>query len=400
MSKKRILWALSSVGYGHLFRDIPVIDKLIYMANVEIDILVPAPLYSHRILDSYNVLEDSRALKSSGVVYENVFRDKENTFDLYEFIIEDAKYHLNDCEVTKKLMERKSYNLIVADEAFWLLTGFSMGWLEKSAPFVYMAEFVGMKCMEKTPVKENFFRIKNSQFIYTKQKMDLMIYWGFLHEIPDEEFGKGLPNQLLWVKDNCYCAKPIFRLKKTGLPDKKEVKDKMGFQNGSKLFLGIASGVAKSFNLKLCELLEECFDLIRSSEKDASFIILCKDKDKTTKRDFIQYFDYLDNLLEYMWISDVVITQAGLSKIVELLSLGVPFISIPMDYHFEQEFYIGQRLKNYRNQARHLLLRELSPEILYGNIKELIGLKDAEKVKLEVDDGTEVARLIVEKFDL
>jgi UDP-N-acetylglucosamine:LPS N-acetylglucosamine transferase len=45
----------------------------------------------------------------------------------------------------------------------------------------------------------------------------------------------------------------------------------------------------------------------------------------------------VDGLHRYFAASDFVITQSGYGKTSELSAIGVPFIAIPLDYHFEQD---------------------------------------------------------------
>ena len=60
------------------------------------------------------------------------------------------------------------------------------------------------------------------------------------------------------------------------------------------------------------------------------------------KADFIQEShkvikkEYLNNMMEWMKISDVIVSLAGHTTIMEIMSLGIPNIIIPIDNHSEQ----------------------------------------------------------------
>lgn len=389
---KKILWALSSVGYGHLMRDLAAIDKLCTLSDVEVDILVPPPVDVKKF-SSHNVLEKSKQLQSSGVIYNRVLRTKNGESDLIDFIKEEDKYHEHDAKITKEILEKKSYDAIVADEAFWLLSGFARGWLEKKIPFIYISEFVGMKAMIPSDENKEFFDAVNFGFLYTlKNYVDLFIYFGSLNEVPDEKFGIGLPNQREWAKDNCHFNKPI--VKDITKFDQSLLRKKLFLPEDKTVILGIISGPAAYHNSKFLNLLESCFEKLQKNNDNMYFVIV-DTSDNNFKRDngLIQYLKYTPNLIEYMYSSDLVITQAGLSKLAELMAMGKKFISIPMDYHFEQEYYCGLRVKAY-SHASQILLRDTCSEKLYQEIQNKLKLNDEEITPIDYDDGSELAKTI------
>ena len=95
--QKRILWAASSVGKGHIMRDMAIVKQ-------------------------------SAQLLGSGKVYEEVFSDCVDEFNLISYIAADTKLHKHDFLVSTAAWEQTPYDGIVGDEAFWLLTGFASRW--------------------------------------------------------------------------------------------------------------------------------------------------------------------------------------------------------------------------------------------------------------------------------
>ena len=45
---------------------------------------------------------------------------------------------------------------------------------------------------------------------------------------------------------------------------------------------------------------------------------------------------FLDNMMDWMKISDVIVSLAGHTTIMEVMSLGIPNIIVPIDNHPEQ----------------------------------------------------------------
>jgi hypothetical protein len=72
--------------------------------------------------------------------------------------------------------------------------------------------------------------------------------------------------------------------------------------------------------------------------------------------------------------------------------LGIPFIAIPLDYHFEQEYVMAYRLRKY-GTGQLVTLRNHTPKDIVVLVRQLM---DRQIPKIEVDDGDEVARVILE----
>ena len=107
------------------------------------------------------------------------------------------------------------------------------------------------------------------------------------------------------------------------------------------------------------------------------------------KADFICESDkivkmkFLDNMMEWIKISDVIVTLAGHTTIMEIISLGIPNIIIPIDNHPEQ-------LKNAVNIKKYGIsivkeLKNLDPDEISEDINRLLNdseiMKRAETVK-------------------
>ena len=73
----------------------------------------------------------------------------------------------------------------------------------------------------------------------------------------------------------------------------------------------------------------DCDKLIFVTGPGIKADFICE-SDKIVKKKF------LDNMMEWMKISDVIVTLAGHTTIMEIISLGIPNIIIPIDNHPEQ----------------------------------------------------------------
>lgn len=383
----RILWGVSSVGKGHIMRDIAIVNHLQRMADVEIDWLAPDPAGGFLIDRGYNVLACSTQLAGSGKAYEKVFKNCTDEFNLVDYIRMDTKLHRHDFRISAQSWGAKKYDVIVGDEAFWLLSGFSSKWAKKPAPFVFLTDFIGVKAMR--PRMGDVLSTWYINFKYTMSYLgpDMYIYVGSVEEIPAERFGFLLPSRQSWAQQHCRFVKPIVKFDPDTFVDKKTLRKQLGLAEDNHLFLAVV-GPEGNYVYRMAQI-EETFELLKQDFPEAHFILA--GPGMGTKR-WVQYHGYLEKLHEYFAASDCVLIQSGYGKAAELSALGIPFIAIPLDYHFEQEYVMTHRLKHY-GVGKLITLRDCTPEELAQEVKESV---QQQAQRVPVDNGMEVGRIILE----
>jgi len=91
---------------------------------------------------------------------------------------------------------------------------------------------------------------------------------------------------------------------------------------------------------------------------------------------------HINNLVDHIAISDLLIIKSGLATTTESAVLGIPAILIPVKNHFEQYNVINTFKHNY-NFGVPMEMAELNDiELLYKNIKKALDIKDFKKVKI------------------
>ena len=385
--ENRILWAVSSVGKGHITRDMAIVKQLHKLADVSVDWLVPDPGREFMLNKGYSVLDNSAQLLGSGKIYASVFANCVDEFNLMNYILADTKLHKHDFLVSAQAWEHTAYDVIVGDEAFWLLTGFASNWKPKPAPFIFMTDFIGTKAMRPRIRDMANAWYNNFKFMMSHLGPDCYLYIGDVEEIPDERLGFALSKCSAWAKRHCQFVKPIVDFAPEALPDKQALRQQLGLPGEKRLFLATV-GPQGDFTHRVASI-EAVFELLRADFPEAHFMLLCPD---AGAKPWIQYECYLEGLYQYFAVSDFVITQSGYGKVIELSTLGIPFIAIPLDYHFEQEYVMAHRLKKY-GTGQLVTLRNHTPKDIVVLVRQLM---DRQIPKIEVDDGDEVARVILE----
>jgi predicted glycosyltransferase len=77
---------------------------------------------------------------------------------------------------------------------------------------------------------------------------------------------------------------------------------------------------------------------------------------------------YVHNLFEHLACADLAMVQGGLSTCMELVATRRPFLSFPLERHFEQCIHVQNRLHNYCADCavrfREVTVQELAEKAL------------------------------------
>ncbi|MEN6292112.1 MAG: UDP-N-acetylglucosamine--N-acetylmuramyl-(pentapeptide) pyrophosphoryl-undecaprenol N-acetylglucosamine transferase [Methanobacterium sp.] len=214
--------------------------------------------------------------------------------------------------------------------------------------------------------------------------------------IPDIENSIEIPPKL---RDITTFTGPFLKRNPSQIEDKNELRKKLGFHEDDTIVLVTVGG--SKFGKKLLNLIInsakwiDCNKIVIVTGPQISSAFI-QDSDKIVKKEF------LEDIMEWMKLSDVVISLAGHNTTMELASLGIPSILVPIDNHSEQ-------IKNALNMKKYGIsavknINELNPQEFADDINNILhddNLKQkAEVVKKEFSkyDGKENAAKIILKY--
>lgn len=387
MKPVTILWAVSSVGLGHVMRDMSIAAQLQGMADVRIDWLAPYPAGNYLHKKGHRVLSFSSHLAGSGKTYAQVFEGCSSDFNLMRYLKADTRLHRHDFTASSRAWEEKAYDVIVGDEAFWLLTGFASEWAAKPAPFVFMTDFIGVKSMHRS-ISDTFTAwVNNLKFSMSHAGPDVYLYIGDAAEIPGGRMGLFLPSRRRWAERHCRFVKPVIGFDPGALPGKQKLREQLGLPETGKLFLATVAPFGDMDRQH--KDIEAVLDLLRGDHQDATFIMVSP---KTGTKAWIRYHAYVEGLYQYFAAADFVLTQAGYGKVIELSALGTPFIVLPLDHHFEQEYMMAHRLGHY-GTGKLMTVRDHTPPAIALAAQQVM---EKGGRKIAADNGTEIAGIILE----
>ena len=148
--------------------------------------------------------------------------------------------------------------------------------------------------------------------------------------IPDIQNSWDIPQQ---IRDRVEYTGPILKMNTKTMDSKEELRRRFGFEKHEKIVMVTVGG--SEFGNKLLNLVcEAAPDLdcdriilvtgpqIKLEHQEPSSRIICK--------------KYLEDMMEWMKLSDLLVSLAGHTTCMEIASLGIPSVLIPIENHPEQ----------------------------------------------------------------
>lgn len=182
--------------------------------------------------------------------------------------------------------------------------------------------------------------------------------------IPDFEGSIKIPSKL---ENMVTYTGPFLKKNPAELESKEELRKKFGFSSVEKIVLVTVGG--SEFGRKLLDIIMEASERM---DHDKMIVVTgpCIGSDFISDSDKVIKKKYLDNMMEWMKLSDVIISHAGHNTTMEIASLGIPNILIPIDNHPEQ-------LRNASNMDKYGIsivrdIKKLDPDKLAVDINALL----------------------------
>lgn len=282
----------SPIGLGHASRDIAIAQNFQKFSPNFISGLGAVKLFSE---SGFNVKDVYRP--------PNFIVDRGTLKSPLKWLWKYYMYYKECKVISSKIIKKNFSKFVVSDEDFASL---SIAQSQK-IPTVLITDILETRFakgigsfMEKTMNRTMKKIIGNSKVVIIPEKGD--------------------------SKDNIFRVGPIVR--KTDSP-REELREKFGFDKKT-ILISIGGTDAGKF------LIEKTLEVIPKLNEDVK-VVLVSGPSLQKKFDKVQNFGFVNNLNEFIYASDLIITLAGKSTIDEANEYGTPGIFIPIKDHFEQE---------------------------------------------------------------
>ena len=321
---QKVLFFTSPIGLGHATRDIAIAEKLKHIVNDEILFISGGAAYDLISREGFQAL--------------NLYRPPPFTVDSgklrnsFVWLMKYIIYYKRSKKIAEEVIRKDvhKYPLIVSDEDFASIAVSQNSNLSKSILIYDMVE----------PTASGHGITSNYRNINIENNVgETHFASGFLH-IFEKKMNRSMRNLInkcdkVIIPDfgdnsaNLVFVGPIVREVKS---DRKSLRNNLGFTR--KTILVCAGGTDAGRHL-IQKSLEAYGNL--KKRLDVDLILVPGPNLELNDSDDFYNLGFVDNLHEYIYASDLVISLAGRSTIDESTVYGTPGIFIPIKNHFEQE---------------------------------------------------------------
>ena len=244
-------------------------------------------------------------------------------------------------------------DLVVGDEA-WEVDYFLHENPElKRFAFAWLTDFVGYLPMPDGGDTEAALTADyNSEMIEHRARFprlrDRSIFVGNPADVVADPFGPGLPGIREWTEQNFEFSGYVVGGLPPSAPERATLRRRLGLETGPAAVRGhrrrnrgrgvvVASGARCGTDSAPTHARTAFPD--RRGATNRSRVAAATNR--------VRVRGFLPDLDQYLAACDVAVVQGGLSTCMELTAAGTPFIYVPLEHHFEQNFDVRHRLEQY-----------------------------------------------------
>jgi pimeloyl-ACP methyl ester carboxylesterase/predicted glycosyltransferase len=350
--KRRALFISSAIGLGHVQRDLAIAREMrVLQPDLEIDWFTVQPASTYLEREGERVHPVCKQLANESRHFEGMAgeHDLQAFFALRTMDEVMARNFL----VFTDLMAAEHYDIVIGDEAWEVDYHYHENPELKRQPFVFLTDFVGCLPMEEGNRREALLCAdRNADDIEHVARYpwirDRAIFVGNPEDVPDVPFGPGLPQIRDWTRRNYTFSGYALPFDPKPLADIEALRARHGYSSREKLIVAAVGGTA--VGAPLLRRIADTFPLMKRQVPELRMVLVAGPRiarDSLPAHEGMDVLPYVHNLFEHLACSDLALVQGGLSTCMELVATRRPFLSFPLERHFEQCVHVKNRLHNY-----------------------------------------------------
>ncbi len=349
---RRALYLSSPIGLGHARRDVAVARELRALhPDLQIDWLAQHPVT--RVLESAGerIHPASAWLANESAHIE----DESADHDLHAFqaIRRMDEILVNNFMVFNDVVDETYYDLVIGDEA-WDVDYFLHENPElKRFAFAWMTDFVGWLPMPaggdaEAALTADYNAEMLEQRARYRRLRDRSVFVGNPEDVVDESFGPGLPRIREWTEANYDFAGYVTGFVPPSAQERARTRTRLGYRPGDVLCVVTVGG--SGVGAALLQRVMDAIPLARRLLPELRFLVVTGpriDPRSLPRRRGASVRGFVPDLYLALAACDVAVVQGGLTTCMELTAAQRPFLYVPLENHFEQNFHVRHRLGNY-----------------------------------------------------
>ena len=399
--KRRALFISSPIGLGHVQRDLAIARELRKLQpDLDIDWFTVDPAARYLEQEGERLHPLTRRLANESRHFEHVAGEH----DLHAFFALRTmdEIMVRNFMTFSDLMEAEHYDLVIGDEAWDVDYYYHENPELKRQPFVFLTDFVGCLPMESNEREAHLCADRNAddiehvaRFPYVR---DAAIFVGNPDDVTEKPFGPGLPGIREWTDRNFSYSGYTLPFDPNAFADTEGLRQRLGYEAKEKVVIAAIGGTA--VGRPLLEKIAQAFPRMKREVPELRMILVAGPRlsvENIPTAAGLEVRPYVHNLFEHLACCDLALVQGGLSTTMELVATRRPFLSFPLQRHFEQNVHVRRRLANY-GADRAVAYAGLTPETLATRALEAMHAPVRYK-PVETDGAARAARRIAQVLD-
>jgi pimeloyl-ACP methyl ester carboxylesterase/predicted glycosyltransferase len=396
---RRALYLSSPIGLGHARRDLAIARELRrQVPGLEIDWLAQDPVTRVLEAEGERIHPASAWLANESAHIES--ESAEHDLHAFQAIRRMDEILVANFMVFHDVVREQPYDLWVGDEAWELDYFLHENPEEKRAAYVWLTDFVGWLPMPDGGEREAFLTADyNAEMIEHIARFprlrDRAVFVGNPSDIVPDRFGPELPPIREWVEGHYDFAGYVTGFDPASLGDRDELRRRLGYRPDEQVCVVTVggSGVGGHLLRRVIAAYPEARRLVPGLR----MVVVAGpriDPASLPAHDGLEVHAYVHGLYQHLAASDLAVVQGGLTTCMELAAAGRPFLFFPLGHHFEQNFHVAHRLRQY-NAGRRMDFAAATPEVIAAAIAAEIG-RPVDYRPVETDGAAKAAGLIAE----
>ena len=350
--RKRALFVSSPIGLGHAQRDVAIADELRKLhPDLEIDWLAQSPVTSVLEGRGERIHPASALLANESGHFES--ESAEHDLHCFHAWRRMDEILISNFMLFHDIVRDDPYDLWVGDEA-WELDYFLHENPElKSAPYVWLTDFVGWLPMPDGGEREAYLTADyNAEMIEHIARYpalrDRALFVGDPEDVVSDQFGPDLPMIRDWTEQNFAFPGYITGFDPGDFADRERLRAELGYRANEAVCLVTVggSGVGADLLRRVIAAFPEAKQLV----PELRMIVVAGpriDPRSLPTHAGLEVRPYVHELYRHLAACDLAVVQGGLTTSMELTANQRPFLSFPLRHHFEQNFHVRHRLDRY-----------------------------------------------------
>jgi len=349
---RKALFLSSPIGLGHARRDVAIAQELRKIhPDLQIDWLAQHPV-TRVLADAGEPLHPASAFLANESAH---IEDESADHDLHAF---QAIRRMDEILVTNfmvfnDVVDETYYDLVIGDEA-WDVDYFLHENPElKRFAFAWLTDFVGWLPMPSGGDAEAALTADyNAEMLEQRARYrrlrDRSIFVGNPDDIVDASFGEGMPRIREWTEANYDFAGYVTGFTPPSVEERAAVRERLGF--GSDELLCVVTVGGSGVGDALLHRVMDAVPLTRRMLPHMRFLVVTGpriDPASLPRRRGATVRGFVPDLYLTLAACDIAVVQGGLTTCMELAAAQRPFLYVPLENHFEQNFHVRRRLENY-----------------------------------------------------